>query len=975
MKTENRMIDQYFDQLKKYYERYGRKTILLWQCGSFYEVYTLRNKQGEFVLSQFNDFLQITHMNSAEKHLLYHHNNEDMDVLMAGFTADDYYLTKYTNILVNEGFTVPVWYEYALDGKKKKRKELHVFSPGTNFCTHKEHDANIICTYTIKKSESVLTKNPRLLIGCTAIDIFTGSVKLFQHTVTAQNIHTPTVFDELDRFNSIYNPTETIIIHNYGAKINDIIQFASLHTKSIHLIDENENTENAKLSLRCEQQVYQKEILTKFYNIPDYDSYMESSRLVHNPMAFKSLCFLLDFIYCHNPNLTYKLHTPTFDNINNRLVLANHSLRQLNIVNESNIKGQCSSVQRLINKCVTPMGRRHFKDLILHPITNIEYLNEQYDVVDYIQQNLSVFLPLRKKLATIKDIEYLYRKIVFNRVSPAELFTFASNLQTIIDIQQVLQKDEYMSEYIDKNISIDIIPICNKIYNKLNNTIVLSLCKDLNNKLEVNFFQKDIYADLDNISNKHDTHLYLKNQIIKTLSSLIRSVDKKVKDPVKVHFTDKYGMYFYATAKRCKVLKECISSQNILTPFDLSTISFTSGGISNNTKFMGDYLKKFYRDYLSAQSELAECLKYTYTSFVNELKNYDNELSSFVKYVSELDIIINKAYISDKYNYCKPIIQEREKAFIQATELRHPLIEQIQTNELYVPNDVSIGDKFDGMLIYGTNGVGKSSINRSIGISIIMAQAGMFVPCSQFTYSPYTAIYTRILGNDNIFKGLSTFAVEMCEISTIVNNCDKNSLILGDEVCSGTETASAVSIFAQTLLHLDQKHCSHIFATHFHQINKMTEITSLEKLTIKHMSVKCDCNGTLFYTRKLEDGPGVNMYGLEVCKSFDFSSQFLQDAYNLRQKYYKDVNSVLKKNKTKYSRKKIKGRCEFCKAAGVDIHHLRPQKKANIKNFIGSHHKNHPANLVNICKPCHLKLTKENRIHKKVKTTKGYTML
>ena len=100
MKTENRMIDQYFDQLKKYYKKYGRKTILLWQCGSFYEVYTLRNKQGEFVLSQFNNFLQITHMNSAEKHLLYHHNNEDMDVVMAGFTADDYYLTKYTTCMV-----------------------------------------------------------------------------------------------------------------------------------------------------------------------------------------------------------------------------------------------------------------------------------------------------------------------------------------------------------------------------------------------------------------------------------------------------------------------------------------------------------------------------------------------------------------------------------------------------------------------------------------------------------------------------------------------------------------------------------------------------------------------------------------------------------------------------------------------------------------------------------------------------------
>ena len=95
-------------------------------------------------------------------------------------------------------------------------------------------------------------------------------------------------------------------------------------------------------------------------------------------------------------------------------------------------------------------------------------------------------------------------------------------------------------------------------------------------------------------------------------------------------------------------------------------------------------------------------------------------------------------------------------------------------NEIYVPNDVKLGKSKHGMIIFGTNGVGKSSINRSVGISIIMAQSGMFVPCTEFVYKPYQSIYTRILGNDNIFKGLSTFAVEMCELATILNNCDEN---------------------------------------------------------------------------------------------------------------------------------------------------------------------------------------------------------
>ena len=116
----------------------------------------------------------------------------------------------------------------------------------------------------------------------------------------------------------------------------------------------------------------------------------------------------------------------------------------------------------------------------------------------------------------------------------------------------------------------------------------------------------------------------------------------------------------------------------------------------------------------------------------------------------------------------------------------------------------------------------------------------------------------------------------MCELATILNNADKNSLILGDEVCSGTETSSAVSIFAQTLINLQKVKATHIFATHFHEITKMEEITKLKKLDIKHMSVKCDLNGILHYTRKLENGSGEKMYGLEVCKSFHFKEDFSQ---------------------------------------------------------------------------------------------------
>ena len=214
----------------------------------------------------------------------------------------------------------------------------------------------------------------------------------------------------------------------------------------------------------------------------------------------------------------------------------------------------------------------------------------------------------------------------------------------------------------------------------------------------------------------------------------------------------------------------------------------------------------------------------------------------------------------------------------------------------------------------------------------------------------------------------------MCEMATIVNLCDENSLVLGDEVCSGTETASAVSIFVETLRYLNKKRASHIFATHFHQITQYKEITDLSSLTIKHMSVRCDANGVLYYTRKLEDGPGADMYGLEVCKSFDFPKDFLDGAYNIRKKYFNN-SSQLERKKSRYNSKKIKGKCEFCKKEGVDIHHLLPQEKADINNYISTIHKNHPANLTNVCKTCHNYFTLNKTVHKKVKTTTGYILM
>jgi DNA mismatch repair protein MutS len=292
---------------------------------------------------------------------------------------------------------------------------------------------------------------------------------------------------------------------------------------------------------------------------------------------------------------------------------------------------------------------------------------------------------------------------------------------------------------------------------------------------------------------------------------------------------------------------------------------------------------------------------------------------------------------------------------------------------------MTIGSETNGILLYGTNAVGKTSFIKSLGIAVIMAQAGLYVPCKTFNYFPYSSIFTRILGNDNIFKGLSTFAVEMTELRTILTMSDKNSLVLGDELCSGTESDSALSIFTAGLETLHVKDCTFLFATHFHEIVKYEEIKALTKLKMMHMEVSYDAEkGLLIYDRKLRDGPGDSMYGLEVCKSLNLPQAFLRRAHDIRMKYKPEQRNILSLETSHYNSKKIVGNCELCDSdnKATEVHHLQYQKNAKKENdYIETFHKNHLANLINICEECHQKIHKTNTQHKIVKTSKGFVLM
>ena len=1006
------LIKDYFEKTKKHIDEYGKLTIVLIQVGAFFEVYGLKDKNDSISSSNIMDFSRICDLNVVDKKVCCGSDS----VVMAGFK--DHLLDKYIKKLQDSGYTIAV-YEQDEQCANTTRSLTGIYSPGTYFLIETEKITNHTCCIWI---ESMIKKNDLrkyVYIGASVIDIFTGTTSIMEYNEVY--IKNPCTFDELERFISIYNPSESIIISNLPMiEIDDIVSYINIKSKSLHIIDytnsQNDKGKNIQRALNCEKQTYQKELLSKFYKISDFQSFI--SIFNENVYATQSFCYLLDFIYQHNPNLIYKIGEPTLENTSNKLILANHSLKQLNIIDETDMdyRGKYSSVVKMLNECITPMGKRKFTYNFLNPVTDEQYLQSEYDIIEKLLTKNDYNI-VKTMLVHIKDVSKIMRQIMLQKVSPKSIYQLYSSICSakLLYNFSLGEGNEYINEYLKQKINnfIKFMEDTDNVLNYLQEVFVLDDCKDIDNiqKIEKSFIKNGVDDELDNmIKTLMDSQDQL--EVCRSyFSSLISNYetgskkkktvvdleeDEDIKSYVKIHETEKNNFSLIATDRRCKILEELIKNKKsvilkykssysgVETNFTLLLELEYNKQSASNKVITNSQINSLCKNVGSIKVNLIDIVSKVYKNIVKKLQDFQDELTNIDELITYFDLIYAKAYIAEKYNYCKPKIEKNDKSFVEVKELRHCLIEKIQQTELYVANDITIGkgsNSLDGILLFGTNAVGKTSFIRALGISVVMAQAGLYVPASSYKYNPYKYIFTRILGNDNIFKGLSTFAVEMSELRTILRLANKNSLVLGDELCSGTESISAVSIFVSGIQTLEKLGCSFIFATHFHEIIGYDEITSLHNVGMKHMSVIYDLErDTLIYDRKLKDGPGTNMYGLEVCKSLSLPDDFLENAHKIRMKYHPESGSILEQKVSHFNAKHIKGgKCEKClQNLAVDVHHLIFQNEANDKGIIKkkglTFNKNNTANLVNLCSKCHDEIHKTNKQYKKTKTTIGITL-
>ncbi len=922
--SDKYITEEYFQYHKKYNEMYS-KALILYQVGAFYELYSTETEGPN--LQEVSNLTNII-ITRKNKKKLGKPDYKNPNVL--GFPINS--LIKYLEILVSDNYVVIIIDQISgkKNGNKETREITNIYSKGTYIENLEKKEGNYIVTIYVSND---IQKNGEKLcsIGATAVDVSTGTVIV--HEAYSTKYDEVLALDEADRFITNLSPKEIII---YNSENKDfVINYLKLEDYRYY-----ENIDPKYFKLK-----FQNELLSKIYS-NSLVSPIEQLDLDKNIYAIVSLVLTFDFIYDKNKNLLNNLKKPIKFMNNKHLLLGNNAIRQLDIIENcnNNTKTKYKSLFHVVNCTSTALGERFLKLRLLSPLINIDELNSIYDMTElFIKDDL--YLEIEQYLNNIRDIERLQRKMELQIMKPFELPILLSSYENIFELITSIKNKKL--EKIYPNDKDDIKKFIKYIKNIFN---IDELVKYSNFEIETSIFNEGLYKDIDELKDNVESVTDFMEKIRKSLNNLL--LPSKLKIYMKRN--DRDGYYLCMTNKSAELLKSKFNKPIIIDKTKISLSSLDIRVVGKNTKIFfpsintsSDSLVKFKEQMIILNK------KYFFKELTNIYNKFSKIFKQCNKFISYIDFIKSSAKISKLYNYVRPKLVEGS-SYVKAQKLRHPIIERIIDYE-YIPHDVDLGMKLKGMIVYGLNASGKSVFMKSIGLSVIMSQSGLFVPAESFELCPYKSLYTRITGEDNIFRGLSSFALEMVELNAILKRANENTLIIGDEVCRGTEHISGNALVASTILKLTECKSSFIFASHLHEIMELEEIKKLTNVKAFHLSVKYK-DKKLIYDRQLKEGVGERVYGITVAQYIIQDKEFIDMAMNIKNKIL-DINDSLIVGKTsKYNKKIYVNECYLCgKTKNLETHHINFQKDCEDGFVKDKKHikKNQESNLIVLCDKCH----------------------
>jgi len=949
--SKDKLLTEIYFELQKHFEnKYGKDTIILMEIGSFFELYEVNND--ELKIGKAKEIAQLLNIQLTRKNKTIVENSIKNPLLAGVPTVSiERYLArlidakKYTIVMVKQKGLPP----------KVQRYVSNVISPGTNFEYQTEAIESNLVSLTIDENQGIYS------VGYAAIDVTTG--KTIVNEMHSNRDDKTYALDVLFNLLQTYNTAEVIVtLQNREIDKEWLSSYLELGQFSTTF-----NEKHCKIT-------YQNELFKRVYQINSFLSPIEYLDLERYPYTTEALAILIEFIIEHDEAIITKMNHPIFLGESRYLYLGNNALEQLGVISRN--KSEVTLLE-LIDKTSTAFGKRLLRERLLSPIIDREILEKRYELIEKL-------LPYSQQydthLKNIYDLERITRRIKLQKLHPVEL-TYI--IMSLIAIEQLL-KDALQHEIeLENNLITEVAEF--KSY--LEQTFNLDICARFRiDQIDDNIFKEGVYPTIDTILEKQNREM-AKLEMVSSHIDQFFERDKLINSTkssfTEIGYLESEGYTINLTKNRFTLIeKELKESFVSIDGKHYFFKDFHYKHLKNSVKINSKLFEEVTQIYENNQVKLVSLVKERYLQTLLALENrFSHLLNELIVFIANIDVAVSSAKCAKSMNLSRPILEKNCNAY-EAIGLRHLIIEANEQRGVYVPNDIYLGEgietthnhitlnasagaKVNGVLLYGINSSGKSSLMKSIGLSVILAQAGFFVPAQELKLGMYEQLFTRIVSHDNLYKGLSTFAVEMMELKNIFNRATQKSLILGDEISQGTETESGLAIVAGAILKLLELDATFIFATHLHQLKNIEKLQKVDSLILLHLGVTYDEeNDTLIYNRQLQLGMGSSLYGLEFAKSLHMDKTFLKNAYEIRENLLgksSELKQLSLKKRSRYNTKLYVTKCALCEEKVEDVHHIAEQNLANDAGMIGAINKNHKYNLIPLCKRHH-KLVHEGKV-------------
>jgi len=505
----------------------------------------------------------------------------------------------------------------------------------------------------------------------------------------------------------------------------------------------------------------------------------------------------------------------------------------------------------ILDKTKTPMGKRLIKKFIVQPLLNKKKIEERLEIVKIFKNDALLRNDLREYLSQMCDLERTISRINFSR---------SANARDLVNLKN----------------SLKILPSIVKILSSINNSFINNLIKNIHDYSDIiNLIESSIVENPpitvkegNILKDGFDPRVDEMRDILKHGKDWILKYEESEKSKLgistgyKIGFNRVLGYFIQITNNTLKAIKLPDYYQQRQT-------------VTNGVRFETPQLKEMELKILNADESIKDIEYEIFCSIREKVSNKTSFIQEDAQIIAILDVLCSFGEVAALNNYCMPKIEDHEKIIIKKG--RHPVVEQLNYSEPFVPNDCYCDTEKEQLLIItGPNWSGKSTYLRQVALICLLAQIGSFVPAEEAEIGIIDRIFTRIGASDDLSRGRSTFMIEMNETAQILNYATRKSLVIIDELGRGTSTTDGKSIALSVIEYLHNSFVKTLFSTHFHELIEI----SLPRIKNYHFLIKEE-GKKLIFLRKLTPGGTDKSYGIHVAMMAGLPSEVINRAFEL----------------------------------------------------------------------------------------------